>query len=162
MPLARYFLFVGGALLLVLLVTGAFLPALPAIERVEAQRAAIRIHSEMKLPERVVFDTSASAVTHHVATVIAEVAAPTPPSADDSSATTRQAFAQLQSSDLNRSKLSGPKRAELKPAHSRKSETKRRAAALRKVRLGIRSSIGSAAGCGGEHVRRCCTRGIEI
>ena len=30
MPLARYFLFVGGALLVVLLVAGAWLPSLPS------------------------------------------------------------------------------------------------------------------------------------
>ena len=58
MPVARYFLLVGGAPLLLLLVTGVFLPSLPAIERAEAPRATIRIHSEMKPPERVVFDTS--------------------------------------------------------------------------------------------------------
>ena len=42
MPLARYFLLVGGALLLVLLIAGACLPSPPVIERVEAQRAAFR------------------------------------------------------------------------------------------------------------------------
>lgn len=134
MPLARYFLLVGGTLLLVLLAAGAFLPSLPAVERAETQRAEIRIHSAMKLPERVVFDTSVPAITHHVAAATAEIAPPTPPSADDIGARARQAFAQAQSSDLNKSKLSDTKRHALKPAHSRKSET-RRAAAPRKVML---------------------------
>ena len=57
MPLARYFLLVGGALLVVLLVAGACLPSLPVVEQVETQRTKIRIQTEMKLPERVVFDT---------------------------------------------------------------------------------------------------------
>jgi hypothetical protein len=134
MPLARYFLLVGGALFLVLLISGALLPPVPAVEHAETKRAEIRIHSAMKLPERVVFDTSAPAVSYRVEPVAAEMAAPTPPSAGDVPARSRQAFAQLQSSDLNKSKLSDPKRTGVKPAHSRKSET-RRAAAPRNVRL---------------------------
>ena len=134
MPLARYFLLVGGALLFALLVVGAILPSLPAVERAETHRAEIRIHSEMKLPERVVFDTSVPAITRPVEAVTAEGAAPTPPSAGDVGAKARQAFAQVQPSDLSTSKLSDSKRPGLKPAHSRKSET-RRAAAPRKVRL---------------------------
>jgi len=132
MPLARYFLLVGGALLVVLLVAGAWLPSLPVVELVETQRTKIRIHTEMKLPERVVFDTSMPAVTHPPEPV---TAAPSLPSADDVSAKARQAFAHVQSSDVSRSKLADTKRPELKSAPSRKSETRKRAAAPRKVRL---------------------------
>ena len=91
MPLARYFLLVGGALLVVLLVAGACLPSLPVVERVETQRTKLRIHSEMKLPERVVFDTSMPAVTH----VTVETRTPSLPPADDVSAKAWQAFAHL-------------------------------------------------------------------
>ena len=133
MPLARYFLLVGGALLVVLLVAGACLPSLPVVEQVETQRTKIRIHTEMKLPERVVFDTSMPADPPEPAT--AETAAPTPPSAVDVSAKARQAFAHLQTSDQSRSKLADTKRPELKSAPARKSETRSRAAAPRKVRL---------------------------
>jgi uncharacterized membrane protein len=135
MPLARYFLLVGGALLLVFLVAGAWLPSLPAVERVEAQRATIRIHSEKKLPERVVFDTSAPTVAHPIAPMMAAPAAPSPPSAADVSAKARQAFAQLQSSDAGRANVAEPKRPESKSTTSRKSETRKRAAAPRKIRL---------------------------
>ena len=135
MPLARYFLLVGGALFLLLLVAGACLPSLPAVERGGAERTTIRIHSEMKLPERVVFDTSTPMVTHPVASVIAEAGAPTAPSADVIAAKARQAFAQLQPSDVSGSKLADPQRPELKPASSRKGETRKRAAAPRKVRI---------------------------
>ena len=135
MPLARYFLLVGGALLVVLLVTGAWLPSLPVVEQAETPRAKIRIHTEMKLPERVVFDTSMPAVTHPLGPVKAETGAPSLPSADDVSAKARMAFAHLQSSDVSRSKPADTKRPELKSAASRKSETRRRAAAPRKVRL---------------------------
>jgi hypothetical protein len=127
MPLARYFLLVGGALLLALFGAGAFLPSLPAVEHAESHRSEIRIHSAMKLPERVVFDTSVPAATHRAEAVTAEVAAPVPPSAEDVSAKSRQAFAQVQPSDLNRSKLPDAKRSGIKSAHSRK--------APRKVRL---------------------------
>ena len=135
MPLARYFLLVGGALLVVLLVTGAWLPSLPVVEQAETPRAKIRIHTEMKLPERVVFDTSMPAVTHPLGPVKAETGAPSLPSADDVSTKARMAFAHLQSSDVSKSKLADTKRPELKSAPSRKSETRKRAAAPRKVRL---------------------------
>ena len=89
----------------------------------------------MKLPERVVFDTSMPAVTHPPEPVTAETTAPSLPSADDVSAKARQAFAHLQSSDVSKSKLADTKRPELKSASSRKSETRKRTAAPRKVRL---------------------------
>ena len=136
MPLARYFLLVGGALLVVLLVAGAWLPLLPVVEQAETQRPKIRILTEMKLPERVVFDTSMPAVTRPLGPVTAETGAPSLPSADDVSTKARMAFAHLQSSDVSKSKLADTKkRPELKSAPSRKSETRKRAAAPRKARL---------------------------
>jgi hypothetical protein len=61
MPVARYFLFVGGVLLALLFLSNEVLPKLP----VEADRAetgphksVIRIQSDRKWPERVVFDTN--------------------------------------------------------------------------------------------------------
>ena len=135
MPLARYFLLVGGALLVVLLVAGAWLPLLPVVEQAETPRAKIRIHTEMKLPERVVFDTSMPAVTRPLGPVTAETGAPSLPSADHVSTKARMAFAHLQSSDVSKSKLADTKRPELKSAPSRKSETRKHAAAPRKVRL---------------------------
>jgi hypothetical protein len=135
MPLARYFLLVGGALLVVLLVAGAWLPSLPVVEQAETQRAKIRIHTEMRLPERVVFDTSMPAVTHPPEPVAVETAAPSPLSPDDVAAKARQAFAHLRSSDESRLKVADTKRPEFKSAPSRKSETRKRAAAPRKIRL---------------------------
>ena len=60
MPVLRYFLLVGGALLTLLLVANALLPELPATGSVasSADPPVIRIHSDRKWPERVVFDTS--------------------------------------------------------------------------------------------------------
>src|SRR5215813_10239563 len=60
MPLARYFLWVGSVLLALLFIAGACLPKLPAANAMtDAPPPAIRIHSERKWPERIVFDTSA-------------------------------------------------------------------------------------------------------
>ena len=136
MPLGRYFLLVGGALLLLLLVTGVFLPSPPAVEQVETRRAKIRIHSDKKLPERVVFDTSMPAVTHPVAPTRAETdRASSPPSADDLSAKARQAFARLQSSDTSKVEGSRGKAGRIKTSPSRRSETRKRAPTPRKIRL---------------------------
>jgi hypothetical protein len=48
MPLARYFLLVGGSLFVLLLIAAALLPPLPVAERVDTHRKEIRIHSEQK------------------------------------------------------------------------------------------------------------------
>jgi hypothetical protein len=60
MPLLRYFLFVGGSLLALLLVANAALPSAPVPEGLTSATdlPPVRIHSERKLPERIVFDTS--------------------------------------------------------------------------------------------------------
>ncbi len=68
MPVLRYFLFVGTALLLLLFAVDAYLPKLPAAGNVSTAAnmasdiAVIRIHSVQKWPERVEFDTSLPAV----------------------------------------------------------------------------------------------------
>lgn len=60
MPLLRYFLFAGGSLLALLFVVNAAYPVapLPATLTSASDLPPIRIHSERKLPERIVFDTS--------------------------------------------------------------------------------------------------------
>jgi hypothetical protein len=60
MPLLRYFLFAGGSLLALLFVVNAAYPVapLPATLTSASDLPPIRIHSERKLPERMVFDTS--------------------------------------------------------------------------------------------------------
>ena len=61
MPLARYFMVVGGALVALLLIAGWSLPELPESfpDRPEViDRATIRIRSERKWPEKVVLDTN--------------------------------------------------------------------------------------------------------
>jgi hypothetical protein len=62
MPLLRYFLFVGGALVGLLLLANAFLPQVPTAEVTSTSTAndlpTIRIRSAQKWPRRVVIDTS--------------------------------------------------------------------------------------------------------
>jgi hypothetical protein len=103
MPLARYFLFVGGVLLVLLFVVDAALPKLPVTDTdrtdTAVDKSVIRIHSDRKWPERVVFDTSRPTIVP-AQTVKAEavVPAPLPPTivADASAkARVREAFAQF-------------------------------------------------------------------
>ena len=102
MPLMRYFVFVGGALLALLFVANACLPALPATEArltAAADLSVIRIHSNTKWPERVVFDTSRPTITPVPAPVIAEAAPPPEPAkvaTPPLKTGVREAFAQVQ------------------------------------------------------------------
>lgn len=59
MPVARYFLWVGTVLLALLFIVDACLPKLPAGRATDPHKPVIRISSERKWPERIVFDTSA-------------------------------------------------------------------------------------------------------
>jgi hypothetical protein len=65
MPVVRYFLFVGVALLALFFAVDAYLPKLPATEapRAAADLSVIRIHSAQKWPERVVIDTTLPTIT---------------------------------------------------------------------------------------------------
>ena len=59
MPVFRYFVFVGGALLALLLIVNWSLPALNAEGTQDSvDRSIIRIHSQQKWPAAVVFDTT--------------------------------------------------------------------------------------------------------
>lgn len=98
MPLMRYFIFVGGALLALLFIADACLPALPVTvaSRSDTDLSVIRIHSDTKWPERVVFDTTRPTIIPVPAPVVAE-AAPVQQkvAATPSKRGVREAFAQL-------------------------------------------------------------------
>ena len=117
MPLARYFFCVGGALLALLFIVDLFQPSLPDAARTDAgtDMPAIRIHSDRKWPERVVFDTSLPTITP-VPLVKAEASVPAPalPTAADVSAKARvrEAFAQFVAPE--------PKKPEPKPQRKRR------------------------------------------
>jgi hypothetical protein len=115
MPLARYFFFVGGVLLALLLVSGWLLPKFPMTETVDigADKSFLRINSDRKWPERVVFDTSVAPIAPvQTATTEETVTPPTTETAVDGPAKVRDAFAQLVPSDQ--------KKPEPKPQRKRK------------------------------------------
>jgi hypothetical protein len=65
-PIARYFIFVGGTLAALLFIPGWFLPtpqATFADQSVAIDRAVIRIKSTHKWPEKVILDTSQLTIT---------------------------------------------------------------------------------------------------
>jgi len=119
MPLLRYFIFVGGSLLAVLFVVNATLPAEPLQETPTSgsDLPPVRIHSDRKLPDRVVFDTGAVLPGHTQAAPVVvaqakpqpqvavqvqtQAQAPVPPVMAEMSAKARvrEAFAQLPQED---------------------------------------------------------------
>ena len=58
MPLSRYFSFVGGVLLALLFVLDACFPELPVVAKAKVYPPVIRIYSDEKWPERIVYDTN--------------------------------------------------------------------------------------------------------
>lgn len=119
MPLARYFFLVGGVLLALLFVADAVLPTLPVPDRTgpdrtDADLPVIRIHSDRKWPERVVFDTS---LPTFVPVTAAKVEANIPAS---TKARVRDAFALLQPSEPKQLQTSDSMMPEPKLQHKRK------------------------------------------
>jgi hypothetical protein len=110
MPLMRYFLYVGAALLVLLFAAGETFPTLPGTLAAQGTDTAadlpmIRIHTDRKWPERVVLDTSAPTIVPvqtHIATNEAGVAAPVPMADASTRVTARDAFAQLVPADLKK------------------------------------------------------------
>jgi hypothetical protein len=134
MPVARYFLFVGGVLLALLFVIGSYAPQPPVVTaaNTDSDKPLIRINSERKWPEAVVFDTSHPPVVAAPAvTVAADVPAPTPEAS--ANARVREAYAQFQPSDLKRAQPGAAnaqpptaKMAQLKPPPKRNKVAKSR------------------------------------
>ena len=123
MPLARYFLFVGGVLLALLFVVDAVLPTLPVADadrtNMGVDKSVIRIHSDRKWPERVLFDTSLPTITPlQVANV--EQSAAVPVTIASAKARVREAFAQLRPLDASQLQSSDSKTREPKRQRQRK------------------------------------------
>jgi hypothetical protein len=99
MPLARYFFFVGGVLLALLFIADACLPNLPVADRASTDFPVIRIHSNRKWPERVVYDTSLpTIIPAQIANTNASIPPPEVVADISANAQVREAFAQLQPS----------------------------------------------------------------
>ena len=100
MPVARYFLFVGGVLLALLLAIDALVPQQAIVTSQAApsvNKTVVRIRSDQKLPERVVYDTSLPTIVPP--TVTAQAVAPPVPAVASAAATAqarvRETFAQF-------------------------------------------------------------------
>jgi hypothetical protein len=99
MPLARYFFFVGGVLLALLLVSNLALPKLPMAESpdLSVEKSFLRINSDRKWPERIVFDTRTQPIPRvQTATTEEPVKPPATDAVAEVSSKARDAFAQLE------------------------------------------------------------------
>ena len=139
MPLARYFLYVGAVLLTLLFVIDAYLPKFPATEKAHANLPLIRIHSDRKWPQRVVYDTR---LTTEVSTSV--VAVETDIHVDATNAYVsfgskhREAFAQMQSSDAEQLQRTGsvPREVKLQPRRKIARKAMSRVAMVRPSQFG--------------------------
>jgi hypothetical protein len=105
MPVARYFTFVGGILLAVLLAIDAFFPQQAVVASQAApsiDKTVVRIRSDQKPPERVVYDTSLPTIVPP--TVAAQAAAPAAAVTTEASAQARvrDTYAQLVPSEAKK------------------------------------------------------------
>jgi hypothetical protein len=121
MPLARYFLYVGGVLLTLVFMLDACLTGLPVSESAHVNSPIIRIHSDRKWPERIVFDTTLPTIVAAQA-AIAKDRVTSPAAVTDVSVKEREreAFALMQPSDAKRLQPPDPGRRELKQQRPRK------------------------------------------
>jgi hypothetical protein len=100
MPVARYFLFIGGVLLALLLAIDALVPQQTVVASQAApsvNKTVVRIRSDQKLPERVVYDTSLPTIVPPPSMTAQVVAPPSAPVLADvaAKARVRETFAQL-------------------------------------------------------------------
>jgi hypothetical protein len=111
MPVARYFMFVGGVLLALLLAIDAFFPQQAVVASHAApsvDKTVVRIRSDQKPPERVVYDTSIPTIVPPTLAVqaAAPVATPSPvaaaPSDASAQARMRETFAQVVPSEAKK------------------------------------------------------------
>lgn len=127
MPLLRYFIYVGASLLGLLLIANVTLTPvpLPGTLTSATDLPSVRIHSDRKLPEAVVFDThstvsNASVPVLPAPATVAQATAPAQPAATVSEispkARVREAFAQLP----DKTATSPPKTAVSKPPVKRR------------------------------------------
>jgi hypothetical protein len=118
MPLARYFFYVGGVLLTLVFLLDACLSGLPVMESSHVDSPIIRIHSDRKWPERIVFDTTRPTIVPAPTAVVE--GSPATASGVSIKEREREAFALMQPSDAKRLEPSNPGRRELKPQRPRK------------------------------------------
>ena len=113
MPVARYFVFVGGMLLVLLFALNAFAPqevvvasnAAPSIDK-----TVVRIRSDQKLPERVVYDTSLPTIVPPAAATRIAAAPPAPTADISAQARVRDTFAQFVPAEAKKLEPQAPRK----------------------------------------------------
>jgi hypothetical protein len=87
-PIGRYIAFVGSLLMAIFFIADWYLPMAPtqSVTSGEADKAIISIKSDLKWPERIVFDTNAPTIGAQMPPVVADAPVTSP---------TREAFALL-------------------------------------------------------------------
>jgi hypothetical protein len=117
MPLARYFLFVGGALMALLFAFDFFSPK--AVADIGTQsasagtvdKATLRIRSEQKWPERIVLDTTQQTIVPKAAqTQQAALPGPAPAPEITATARVRETFAQFVPVEPKKPEATAPKK----------------------------------------------------
>jgi hypothetical protein len=104
MPVLRYFTLVGGALLALLFVADAYAPAAPVAAKADTvattENPTLRIRSDRKWPEAIVFDTSQPTIVP-APVLKAEASLPAPANVVEISAKARirETFAQFTTVD---------------------------------------------------------------
>ena len=115
MPVARYFLFVGGVLLALLFALDAFAPQQVAVASNSTgsiDKTVVRIRSDQKPPERVVYDMSLPTIVPPAATTQV-AAAPAAPIADiNAQARVRDTFAQFVPAEAKKVEAAGSAQAQ--------------------------------------------------
>jgi hypothetical protein len=121
----RYFSFVGGVLLALLFMLDACFPKPPVAAKATVDLPVIRIYSDRKWPERIVYDTSLpTIVPKSMASTEGIIEAPKTVAEVSTNARERESFAMLPPS-TDRLQASRTKMRELKPQHPRKIGRKR-------------------------------------
>ena len=117
MPVARYFLFVGGVLLALLLAVDALVPQQAVVASQAApsvDKTVVRIRSDQKPPERVVYDTSLPTIVPPqavTAQAVVPAAAPASPVADGTTqARVRDTYAQYVPSEAKKPEAQVPRK----------------------------------------------------
>ncbi|MDB5875829.1 MAG: hypothetical protein JWQ07_5271 [Ramlibacter sp.] len=128
MPLTRYFSYVGGVLLALLFILDACFPELPVAAKTRVYPPVIRIYSDEKWPERIVYDTSLPTIVP-IAVATAERIVPAAAKIAEASLATNEeaAFAMLPAS-VDRLQASNTRMPEVKPRHYRRIPRKRASA----------------------------------
>ena len=121
MPVARYFLFVGGVLLALLFAVDALVPKQAVVASQagpSVDKTVVRIRSDQKPPERVVYDTSLPTIVPPRAAT-AQAVAPSVPAAASADASAqarvRETFAQFVPAEAKKPEQGQRKRKIAKP-----------------------------------------------